>query len=203
MRVSRWVGFLALALSVVTASMVLGCGGEEAPRPPPAGRQPLPSSEPPRAAPSGSGSSTPMFARGGTGSRSAALARTPMIREEMERQEREARARGPIRIGGQEADGRAFGQELQAAAVQAESDDICEQAWAAQAVARERAGARVTPADEREYLRGCRAMPEAERNCTSPLYVRDHTAECEQIHQDAMERLQRQGTIPRSRAQLP
>lgn len=117
--------------------------------------------------------------------------------------EAEERARGPIRIGGEDARGRARGQALIAAAQEAPADaDPCQQAWRAQEVIREEAHASTDGEAEREFLRACRAMPEGDRNCMSPTYLRDHAEECERIQQETLERLQRQRHVARSLADL-
>jgi hypothetical protein len=175
---------------------------DSGPRAPRAGSQPLPSSEAPRFRPAADGRSRPMFSGPAAGDRTKALAGTRMMRDERAREEREAAARGPVRIGGEQERGQRLSARMGEAAAAADPADPCEQGWAAQQAMREELGARGQAQSQQDYLRACRELPEDQRNCMSPAYLRDHAEECERVQTESMERLQRQGHVARTRADL-
>lgn len=180
---------------VIACVLIAGCGETEtAARPPPAGRQPLPSSSAAPAPPSGGGSVSPMFAGGSDHSDfGARLARTPRIREARAWEEAQKRRPGPIRIGGEYVSNGDLGRQMLAAADEApDGSDACDEAWRARAVMSERTGASSTRAEERDFLAACRALPEAQRNCESPLYYRDHNEECDELRAEATARARRE-----------
>ncbi|UJR87100.1 hypothetical protein [Sandaracinus amylolyticus] len=164
-----------------------------------AGSEPLPSSEPSRPAPASGGAQAPMFAgasRGGE-DRARALAGTPMMEAERRRREALERAQGPERLEEDRmARGRAIAAEMRAAAAESARDegDECQQAWAAQGALREELPAAGRPSEE-EFLRTCRAMPERERRCMSPVYFEGHLQECAEAQAETMARIRREGRM--------
>ena len=191
----------ALLLTVPSVAAVigsLGCGGGERSATQ-AGSQPLPSSQTPRAAPSGGGGGGGggrAFFGGAAGGRGAReVAGTPRMQKLLRDREARLHPPGPERLGEaqRQAEGRELADGLRTAAAGVEGDE-CEQAWAAREHMHEEL--RTRPGETRvEYLRTCRAMPEAERRCQSPTYYADHAQECTTVQQEVGERALRRRII--------
>jgi hypothetical protein len=114
------------------------------------------------------------------------------VREDQERYERETRQRGPQRMG--ETDGQAIAAEIAAALPPSTATDPCEEAWD-QRVAAHEAGWGPSPGgtrERRDFLDACGAMPEAQRNCMSLRYAREHGEECTQLGSQVAARAERE-----------
>lgn len=201
--------FVPFAIAIALGGTIIGCGGDGGTRPPPAGRQPLPSSEPVAARPAASGSSAPMF-RGPPRAELERVARgggmiSKMVREDRQRYEREHA--GPQRMG-EGGDGLVQAQAMVQGLTAGEGP--CEEAWQARVTAAEQnhLPSPGNERDRREFLDRCRDLPEAQQRCMSPLYVQQHAEECGEIMGTVSRRMRREtgfdlerGEAPRSGAQ--
>jgi hypothetical protein len=188
----------ALIGAVVLAAPITGCGNRSsAPR---AGSEPLPSSRPPMAVPSGDRGG-PMFAGPATGDRrslAAGYAGSPMIEEARRRETAAERLMSEDQIRRErEARGRAIAADMERAAASEAREpgsDECAASWAAQQALRDQLPS-AGGASREDYLRACRAMPEADRRCMSPVYFRQHMQECAEVQAASQERVRRQGHL--------
>lgn len=197
---ARLTGIAALIAGLGIAGLgIAACGNRStAPR---AGSEPLPSSRPPSAGVASGNRGGPMFAGPAAGDRRAlagGFAGSRMAEEARRREEAAERMMSPEQLHRErETRGRAIAADMERAAASASREpgsDECDESWAAQQALRDELPSPDGAARE-EYLRACRAMPEADRRCMSPVYFRAHMQECAEVQADAQERVRRQGRL--------
>lgn len=171
----RRVSFALLLAAVMHG----GCGSSTEERR--AGSEPLPSSETsPLPPPPPESSSGPMFAGVSHEFQRGERPRGGIIGRAFDAVLREQQA-GPQRIESPEAAGERISEELmrsEPARDNQTEEDACEEAWNHRPSSRRRG-------DLREFLRACRALPEAQQRCMSRAYLEQHADECAELHERA------------------
>lgn len=212
----RSISGIALGVAITLAfPIVLGCDGGGSSRAPRAGSEPIPSSDRQVSVPASS--SAPRYTGPPAGPPKLRPGQRPggLFGQALAEEERLfAQKRGPERLEDPEAEGRRIAMEMmermrraeaEARAEHGAGDDAergpCDDAWITR-IAQGRHLGRDTsslPAQRREFMARCRALPEPMRNCMSPTYQSAHAQECAELQERAARPVAREAgvTIPR------